>query len=168
MTVVRVAICQIESHPALIASHLHLSEEPFFPTSAETSLSQLATKGVPVDDLMAYCLDEYTCWSDMRLRGLLLALDKLDPIPDLLVFPEGSLLTAHLAAVADWSGRHGSVVLAGSHTPTKTPESLAIYKSIGIAKGQVERLSSRGSRNVLPSPSRRKGKASREARIFSV
>ena len=150
MTIIRVAICQLECHPALIASHLHLSEEPFFPTSAGTSLSQLATKGVPVDDLMAHCLDEYTCWSDMRLRGLLSALDNLEPTPDLLVFPEGGLLISNLSVVADWSARHGSVILAGSHTPTKTPKSISIYKSIGIAKGQVERLSSRGSRNVLP------------------
>ena len=150
MALVRVAICQLECHPALIASHLHLSEEPFLPRSALTSLSQLATKGIPVDDLMAHCLDEYTRWSDMRLRGLLSALDELNPTPDLLVFPEGSLLIPNLSLAADWSARHGSVVLAGSHTPTKTLESLATYKSIGISKGQVERLSSRGSRNVLP------------------
>ena len=142
-------ICQLASHPALTASHIYLSEEPFFPPSANTSLSQLATKGVPVDDLMAHCLSEYTIWSETRLRGLLQSVDKLDPIPDILVFPEGGLLPAHLVAVADWSVRHGGVVLAGSHTPTKTPESLGIYARIGISKGQVERLSSRGSRNVL-------------------
>ena len=150
MTIVRVGICQLASHPALTASHIHLSEEPFVPGSVQSSLSQLATKGVPVDDLMAHCLTEYTAWSEVRLRGMLQAVDTLDPIPDLLVFPEGGLLPAHLVSVADWSARHGSVVLAGTHTPTKTPESLGIYRSIGISKGQVERLSSRGSRNVLP------------------
>ena len=150
MTVVRLGICQLASHPALTASHIHLSEEPFFSASARTSLSQLATKGVPVDDLMAHCLSQYSSWSETRLRGLLQAVDKLEPIPDLLVFPEGGLLLENLVAVAEWSARHGSVVLAGSHTPTRTPESLGIYRSIGISKGQVERLSSRGSRNVLP------------------
>ena len=150
MTVVRVGICQLASHPALTASHIHLSEEPFVPASPRASLSQLAIKGVPVDDLMAHCLAEYTAWSETRLRALLQAMDKLDPIPDLLVFPEGGLLPANLVAVADWSARHGSVVLAGSHTPTRTPESLGIYRSIGISKGQVERLYSKGSRNVLP------------------
>lgn len=150
MTVVRAGICQLASHPALTASHIHLSEEPFVPASARASLSQLATKGVPVDDLMAHCLTEYTAWSETRLRALLQAMDKLDPIPDILVFPEGGLLPANLVTVADWSARHGSVVLAGSHTPIRTPESLGTYKSIGISKGQVKRLSSKGSRNVLP------------------
>src|SRR2546426_7140760 len=42
----RVALCQLESHPAIYGGHVALAEEPFVPYGDRWSLSRLGNKGI--------------------------------------------------------------------------------------------------------------------------
>ena len=41
---VRLALCQIECHPAIYSSHISYLEEPFVPNNISSSLSILSTR----------------------------------------------------------------------------------------------------------------------------
>lgn len=148
--IVRIALCQIESHPALSVSHVNYLEEPFVPFPEGVSLSQLSAKGLDVDCLFQHCLDRYSAWSHMRLSSILEALDRIQPPPDLVIFPEGAVPLFSLSTISEWTTRNGNTVLAGTHTPMRTPEALAAYSKIGIRKGQIDRIALRGVRNIMP------------------
>jgi hypothetical protein len=54
----RVALCQLESHPAIYSGHVAFAEEPFVPLGDRWSLSRLGNKGIDVDTLQDYCKTE--------------------------------------------------------------------------------------------------------------
>src|SRR5438046_790091 len=66
----RVALCQLESHPAIYGGHVAFAEEPFVPLGDRWSLSRLGNKGIDVHTLQDYCKTEYLKWSDARLRSV--------------------------------------------------------------------------------------------------
>ena len=63
----RVALCQIESHPAVYSGHLAHTEEPFVPPPNGPSLSRLSAKGIDVQALQEHCGMEYAAWLERRL-----------------------------------------------------------------------------------------------------
>ena len=148
--IVRIALCQLETHPALSVSHVNYLEEPFVPSPEGVSLSQLSAKGLDVDYLFQLCLDRYSTWSHVRLSSVLEALDRIQPPPDLVIFPEGAIPLFSLGTICEWTVRNKNTVLAGTHTPIRTPTALAAYAKIGIRKGQVDRVSLRGAKNIMP------------------
>lgn len=148
--IVRIALCQLESHPALSVSHVNYLEEPFVPLPEGVSLSQLSAKGLDVDPLFQHCLDKYSSWSHTRLSSVLDALDRIPQPPDLVIFPEGAVSLFSLSTITEWTKRNSNTVLAGTHTPMRTPEALAAYSKIGIRKGQIDRIALRGVRNIVP------------------
>ena len=57
MTLLRIALCQIECHPALYAGYWGPLEEPFVPNFDSTSLSLLSSKGLVVTILLKNILN---------------------------------------------------------------------------------------------------------------
>ena len=66
MRVIRVALCQFESHPALYTGHIAYPEEPFVPGPDGASLSRLGAKGIDVLALQEHCRVEYSRWNTAR------------------------------------------------------------------------------------------------------
>ena len=54
----RVALCQLESHPAVYGGHVAFAEEPFVTFGDRWSLSRLGNKGIDVHTLQDYCKTE--------------------------------------------------------------------------------------------------------------
>jgi len=150
MSLIRVAVCQLRSHPALYTGHISYPEEPFVPLPGSPSLSRLGTKGIAVDALHEYCLTEYTRWAATRLAAVLEHLGNFDPVPNIVIFPECGIPISSLPVVSDWSEKNGATVLAGTHTPQKTASARQIYSTIGIGSGHVDRIARKGSISVLP------------------
>lgn len=150
MRKVRIALCQIECHPALYLSNISYLEEPFVPSPQGTSLSSLATKGVQVDSLQILCSEEYKSWSLSRLASIFEELANFNPIPDIIVFPEGSVQIDGLSMASTFSSEHGVMVLPGTHTPLSSMAAKHEYKGIGITGNRIKKLMQRGVRNVLP------------------
>jgi hypothetical protein len=148
MNLIRVALCQIECHPAIYASHLAFLEEPFL--SKEGSLSKLGTQGINVQPLQTAILDDYLKWQIARVQGILEFLAGITPVPDLILFPEGSLPIQCLPSVAEWSARLGAAVLAGTHTPLQNPVARQHYREVGLRREDLGKVLRRQARNVLP------------------
>lgn len=150
MHLIRIALCQLESHPALYTSHTNFLEEPFVPDNLDQSLSSLALKGIRTDNLQLLCYEKYVDWIEARIATVLRTLEEFDPVPDLILWPEASLPISTLGAISEWSANSGATILAGTHTPLKTKEATIQYKNIGISQKRLNQLFKKGSRNVLP------------------
>lgn len=150
MSVLRIALCQLECHPALYLNHIGYLEEPFVPRPGEPSLSSLAAKGVNVESLQSLCKAEYEKWAQIRLECVLQNLAALNQPPDLIMFPEGAIPVSCLPLVKEMSDQHFPLVLAGSHTPLTTASAGQAYKKLNIQPGRVKKMSHRGVQNVLP------------------
>src|SRR5690348_6015833 len=144
MRSVRVVLCQIEAHPALYTSHIAYLEEPFVPPHNGPSLSLLASKGVNVEGLQALCLREYRTWASQRLEQILGDLSKIEPAPDIIVFPEGSIPLDSLESASAFSLDRRSNIFAGTHTPLRNSEAKQIYDKVGVGAGRVKKLVERG------------------------
>ena len=147
---IRIALCQLECHPAIFSSHINFLEEPFVPVDRNLSLSGLAVRGINTDDLQHYCYTTYINWVEARTASIIQALDEFHPAPDLVLWPEGSLPISTLGTISEWSAISGSTILAGTHTPLKTIEAVNHYKNAGISRKRLNHLIKRNSRNVLP------------------
>src|ERR1051326_2540629 len=90
----RVALCQLESHPAVYASHIAYLEEPILPNAADASLSTLAAKGLDVSAAQEQLLREYTEWQRTRIASVLSYLDACSPVPHRGIFTEGLITRA--------------------------------------------------------------------------
>ncbi len=146
---IRIALCQLRSHPALEAGRTAFLQEPFLPDAPDAaSLAKLAARGLDVLSLQIHCQQRYTEWQKARLGGVL---DWVSPLePDLVLFPEGAVPVDALEVIADWSARTGGTVLAGSHTPLRTQSALRTYSQLGIDKKNVARICSKyRATNVL-------------------
>ena len=150
MSSIRIAVCQLRSHPALYTGHISYPEEPFVPLPGGPSLSRLGTKGIAVDSLHDYCLTEYTKWAAIRMAAVLEHLSSFDPVPNIVVFPECGIPISSLPPISAWSEKNAATVLAGTHTPQRTAAARQIYAAMGIGSGHVDLISHKGSISVLP------------------
>jgi hypothetical protein len=144
----RVVVCQVECHPAVYTHEVALLEEPFVPE--DISLTSLAMRGLQTDTLQATCQKEYLRWQQLRLESILHSLEDLDPLPDLVIFPECSVPMTSLPSICKWSASTGANILAGSHTPLLTADAKAIYREIGLRDRRVAQLGAASVRQVLP------------------
>ncbi len=147
MRKIRIALCQIESHPALVTGTFDLLDEPFV-GSGRTSLARIGTFGVDVDPLQQRCHHEYLAWAGARLSAIGEFLAPLQP--DLVFFPELSIPNDHLPELADWSAAVGCAIFAGSHTPTRRSSARNRYHRIGVEDKDLNKLFKYGTINVLP------------------
>ena len=150
MSSIRIAVCQLRSHPALYTGHISYPEEPFVPFPSDPSLSRLGTKGIAVDSLHEYCLTEYTNWAATRLTAILSHLSSFNPVPDVVIFPECGILISSLPVISAWSKKNAATVLAGTHTPLSTASARQAYSAVGIGSGHVDRIARTGTTSVLP------------------
>jgi tetratricopeptide (TPR) repeat protein len=147
---VRVALCQLESHPAIYGGHVAFAEEPFVPLGDRWSLSRLGNKGIDVQKLQDYCRAEYLKWSDARLRSVVAFLRTIQPPPDLVLFPEGAVPLESIGHLKELSGSVGVTVLAGTHTPLSNPAALRAYAMLGVSATQRKAASKALGGSVLP------------------
>lgn len=148
MALLRVAVCQLKSHPALCLPACHYLDEPFVPRGS--SLTQLSTKGLRVDSLRMHCRRSYIDWQVERVRALLSHLQSFEPAPDVVLFSEGALPVEALEHVRDYSATSGATVLAGTHTARHTPAARTRYGRLGIEEGELSRIKKFGNVSVLP------------------
>jgi tetratricopeptide (TPR) repeat protein len=147
---VRIALCQLEVHPALYLGNSGYLEEPFLPPKKKSvSLSGLAGIGVATDKLQEHCLRSYLRWHQRRIEAVLAHLDRSDGAPDLVMFPEGAMPIELLSIIGAWSKKHRNTVLAGSHSPSFSIRSRQIYGSLGVADETLASLEKRESENTL-------------------
>lgn len=149
MRPVRLAICQIESHPAIYASHLAYLEEPFL-AGDKASLSLLAAKGMDVGQAQETCLRIYTSWQRARIRAIAAFLSSLKPVPDLVIFPEGAVPIDALWSLHEFAVMTGATVLAGTHTPRGTAQAKKMYEAIGVNREKQQKTAKYGKIGVLP------------------
>lgn len=150
MTLLRIALCQIECHPALYAGYWGPLEEPFVPKFDSTSLSLLSSKGLDVTKLQNACIKEYTEWSKVRLRAIIDYLSKIEKAPDLIIFPEGAIPLPCLSILADYSAELGFVILAGTHTPRLGRSGRRYYQELNLSKSDLKTIQNQNAMNVLP------------------
>ena len=138
---IRLAICQIECHPALYRGRLAYLEEPFVPESYEVSLSRLGSFGIHISSIQQFCKDEYIKWHAERIKTILNTPLLNGEIPTVVVFPEGSIPIDCLSLVRDYAKRHNIVIIAGTHTVLDTQEARNIYKMLGKEKEVMKKSS---------------------------
>lgn len=125
-------------------------EEPFLTRPGATSLALLNTKGLDVSQFQNVCIQKYIEWSGARISAIVDCFQKIEPPPDLVLFPEGSIPLPCLSVLATWSAETGSVVLAGTHTPRLGRAVSRYYNDLNLSKSDMNRLKKQTSRNVLP------------------
>ena len=67
----RIAVCQIECHPALYLGYTAPLEEPFLTKLNSASLALLSTKGLDVLSLQRICIQKYIAWSKERFKSII-------------------------------------------------------------------------------------------------
>ncbi len=123
----RLAVCQLECHPAFYRDRLAYLEEPFMPDSYQSSLSYLGTHGIPIAEIQEICKKQYTEWQKERLQSLLSHRLLNEGIPSVIVFPEGSIPVNCLKILYDFASSNKVTVVAGSHTILDTIDAREVY-----------------------------------------
>ncbi|HWD41781.1 MAG TPA: hypothetical protein VG944_23270 [Fimbriimonas sp.] len=137
----RIAIVQLELHPALATRTVSYLSEPTLPVPGAPSLSALGMQGIPVVDLQNGIREKYVAWERRRLNSVLSHIAKLNPVPDIVLFPEGALAEGLLPVVAEWSTSHQNTVVAGSHTPNLGSRGKSRYQRLGELPQHLTELS---------------------------
>src|ERR1051325_5346563 len=138
MIKLRIAVVQLESHPAFAIEHTDWLGEPFFsPTIA--CLKQLEANGfAAAEDLRELCRSRYLSWAEHRLKGVLswfkerFASEKFLEMPDIIVFPEGGVAREHLTHLVDFAKETKAVIFAGTHTFEVSDTAKKAYEKLGI------------------------------------
>lgn len=151
MRIVRVALVQVEVHPALTLGHIAYLDEPFIQSADAdaATLSGLAASGIPTGDLSVACRTAYLEWEDRRIRAILRSLARLAPTPDLVIFPEASVPARCLPAIAAWSDQHKTNVIAGSHSPELNAQGRRRYNDLGFDRAAADQIAKYESENCV-------------------
>ena len=136
---IRLAVCQLECHPAFYRDRLACLEEPFMSESYESSLSFLGTLSVPITEIQETFREQYIEWHTKRLQSLLTHPLLNEGIPSIIVFPEGSIPLNCLEVIYYFAKSANVNIVAGSHTILDNTEARAIYSKLGKEKGLVKR-----------------------------
>ena len=150
MRTLRVVLCQIESHPAVYGGHVAYPEEPFVPEHTGPSLSRLSARGMDVQALQEHCRMKYAAWLEGRLDSITGFLQRLDPHPDIVLFPEGAVLLQSVPRLRIWSANHAVTILAGTHTPLRTHAGRRTYRELDISVGAQKKAMTAPAGSVLP------------------
>ena len=136
---IRVAICQIESHPAVtVADHNLLCEPlPYLPN--EQSLSSLSRSIERLASLRDRCRADYVTWQRARINAILRFLGSLDPVPGLVVFPEASVPLEVLEDVFTFSASKGVCVVAGTHSLSLGRSARRLYTRLSVSEKTLRR-----------------------------
>lgn len=137
---IRIAVVQLESHPAFAIGHSDWLSEPFF--SEIPCLEQLDNNEFSeAKDLKRICRERYLRWAEVRLRGVLQWFRERFPIddenkwphmPDIIVFPEGAIPREHLYLLVEFARETLAVVFAGTHTFEVSEDAVRDYNRLGV------------------------------------
>lgn len=145
MVSMRIAICQLESHTAIANGTELAMEEPF--PGYPMSLAALSKAGIDVSAAQTACMNRYLDWNRKRIAAILRVLSS-EQMPDIVIFPEGSIAPELLPEIATWSKDSFAAVAAGSHTPRKTCR--VAYEQAGADAKQLERVFGGAVTNAAP------------------
>ncbi len=151
-SITRIAVCQLEAHPALRNADRNFLGEPFCPDPSQPSLTDLSRYAIDVADARRACEKRYIEWSGNRIRLVLEWLSRLSPPPHIVVFAEGGIPPTELHFARDFAQAHDAVVFAGTHTFSLTKAAEKLYRSLGIRRSDLKRLEDQDGKllNVLP------------------
>ena len=158
--IVRSGLVQLETHPAISISGHNLMCEPFLPKASESEvpfLSLLRQHGYPVQTAQEYCRERYCHWMYDRVKGILLDLElrarsDSEEIPDILVFPEGSIPadivsvdgreSSCLELLAEFSDKWACTVFAGTHALAEdiSYRDALLLPGIGVGSDELDSI----------------------------
>jgi len=150
---VRIAVCQIACHPALAIGDRDYMAEPFLSKPGTPALADFVRRSLDMSELQEACRESYLGWHAKRVTAIVEWIKGLDPRPHLLVLPEGSIPSELLTFLNNVSQETGMAIFGGTHTLRLTHDQVKLYKSLGIRKHDLERLSQvrqQPSVSVLP------------------
>jgi len=149
---IRIALCQLEAHPALRIDDRDFLGEPFRPSSASPTLAELARHSIDIAAARRECQKRYVEWAGNRIRLIFDWLSQLIGPPHVVVFPEGAIPPTELHFAKAFALDHDAIVFAGTHTFNLNSTTEKLYKSLGIGRSNRKYLE--GERdspwNVLP------------------
>src|SRR5690349_2863083 len=130
---IRIGIIQIECHPHFLIGGRDYSAEPFIPKNTPICLARLQEHSFHVSDLQKLCAEKYLQWNLLRIASVLRWMedhfaDDPNQMPDVLVFPEGSIPPMFLPALSSFAQRHKVVIFAGTHTFSAPPGTKSAYE----------------------------------------
>ena len=130
---ISLAVCQIESHPALKLGDINYLCEPFIPLEdTNLFLGSLARDNLGTKDLQEMCRSEYLEWHKYRIKAVLEFLKTLEELPDVIVFPECSIPLPILPYIKDFAAQNNKTVFGGTHTLCLTGRWEKEYKRLGM------------------------------------
>lgn len=131
---IRLVVCQLECHPAFYRDRLAFLEEPFVPTSYETSLSYLGAIGLPISTLQENNRAQYIEWQKKRIEGVLSHPLLNEDVTTIIALPEGSVPVDCLKLLYNFAKSSRKTIVAGSHTILNTIEARQAYSAFGKGK----------------------------------
>ncbi len=147
---IRIAVCQLTCHPAIIVNDRNFLREPFVPIKGSPSLSDLSRHSLDVVSLQSECERQYLDWHSRRLVCVLDWLARIEPPPDVVVFPECSVPIHDLHIVRSFASSHDAIVFAWTHTLRMTEEDRKHYEALDIPKRRRRDWQARAGETVLP------------------
>ena len=93
---------------------------------------------------------KYAAWLEGRLDSITGFLQRLDPHPDIVLFPEGAVLLQSVPRLRTWSANHAVTILAGTHTPLRTHAGRRTYRELDISVGAQKKAMTAPAGSVLP------------------
>lgn len=128
-----------------------LLREPFPPRRSKPWLADLARHQLDVGDLQDHCARTYTEWHSRRLDAVAKWLSKLQPFPDIVVFPECAVALEDLHLLRTYAVSHSAVIFAGTHTVRVSHESAKHYDALNaIVAGSRQAVKRFQGSHVLP------------------
>jgi len=128
----QVAVCQIECHPALKIGDIDYLCEPFLTSNQDDTLASILRDNLDLLDIAEECRDAYLRWHARRLKSIMEFLSQLSRIPDILIFPEGSIPYELLGPVREFAVQNKITVFAGTHTLSSSGRWHKRYRQLGI------------------------------------
>ena len=68
---IRIAVCQLECHPAIIVGDRDYTREPFVPGRHDPSLADISRFAMDVSPLQGSCSETYFLWHSKRILAVL-------------------------------------------------------------------------------------------------
>lgn len=147
---VRIAVCQLECHPALVVGDRTYLGEPFVLPKDDIALADLARYTIDVTDLQRLCQKSYEDWHSRRVQQILSWLAMLTPVPDIIVFPECSIPIHDLYVLKSFAEEHDCAVFAGTHTLCFTDGDKKQYNALGVSRKHLRRWKELAGNTILP------------------
>jgi tetratricopeptide (TPR) repeat protein len=149
---IRIAVCQIECHPALVVGDRDYLAEPYLVGKHDVCLADISRFALNVSEIQERCRVAYLDWHSKRLAGILTWLTTLNPLPHIVTFPECSIPIHDLHMLREFARDTKAAVFAGTHTFRNIERDAEHYRALGIRglKESRSRFRSLAGSTILP------------------